>query len=60
MTKQEAVEKIVQKCKSYNRCGDCPLYVRANFTKCALAIMIGVIPARWENKEDEDDDTCNG
>ena len=56
MTKAEAVEKIVQKCESYNSCGDCPLYVRANFTKCALAIMIGVIPTRWEDKEVQDDD----
>ena len=60
MTKLEAAEKIVQKCESYNRCSDCPLYVRANFTKCALAIMIGVVPTRWgdieEDKDDEDED----
>ena len=51
MTKAEAVEKIVQKCESYNSCGDCPLYVRGNFTKCALVMMIGCIPVRWENND---------
>lgn len=53
MTKAEAAAKIVQKCESYHSCGDCPLYIRANFTRCALAIMIGVIPARWEDIEDD-------
>ena len=55
MTKSEAVGKIVQKCKSYNSCSNCPLYVRSNFTKCALAVMIGYVPVRWENEEVQDD-----
>lgn len=53
MTKLEAVEKIVKECSNYNSCCGCPLYVRANFTKCAIAVMIGVIPARWEDKAHE-------
>lgn len=51
MTKAEATEKIVKECSNYNRCGDCPLYVKGNFTNCAIAVMIGVVPARWEDKQ---------
>lgn len=51
MTKAEAAEKIMQKCKSYNSCGDCSLYVKGKFTNCAIAVMIGVVPARWEDKQ---------
>jgi Lar family restriction alleviation protein len=51
MTKAEAVEKIVKECSNYDRCCDCPLYVKGKFTNCAIAVMIGVIPARWEDKQ---------
>ena len=55
MTKSEAVEKIVEKCKSFEDCEDCALYVRDFFTKCRLAVMVGSIPVRWKNKDGEDD-----
>ena len=58
-TKLEAVEKIVQKCESYNSCSDCPLYIRSHFTKCALAVMIDSIPVRWRDTEYKESKCCN-
>lgn len=49
MTKSEAVEKIVEKCKSFDDCGGCPLYIRGFNIKCRLVTMIGVVPTRWED-----------
>jgi hypothetical protein len=55
MTKEEAVEKIVEKCKSFDDCEDCTLYVREVYTNCRLAMMVGSIPVRWKDKEAQDD-----
>ena len=55
MTKAEAVEKIVEKCESFEHCEDCTLYVRDFYTNCRLAVMVGSIPVRWKNKEAQDD-----
>lgn len=56
MTKSEAVEKIVKKCRSFEDCEDCTLYVREFYTNCRLAMMVGSIPVKWKNKEDEDNE----
>ena len=55
MTKEEAVEKIVEKCRSFDNCGGCPLYIRGYNTTCRMVAMVGVIPARWDDKEVQDD-----
>ena len=54
MTKAEAAEKIVEKCKSFDNCGGCPLYIRGFNTHCRLVNMVGSIPIRWDDEACDD------
>lgn len=54
MTKLEAVEKIIEKCRSFDNYVGCPLNLRGYNTACRMVAMVGgVIPVMWEDIEDD-------